>query len=281
MASLERLGLSAETPSVPALFELHRAHVERIPYETTWIHLGERWSIDVDAAIERIALRGRGGYCFHLNGSFARLLTQLGYDVTLHIGGVHRGKPAAGDMTNHLVLLVSGLSTDANPNGQWYVDAGLGDALFEPLPLREGTYIQAPMTFVLTETPGGVGDWHLAHDVRGSFAGMSFQRLAVSLAEFEDRHHTLSTSPDSVFVRTVSVQRRKLGEILVMRSLTFTSLTNSRTEQRVVSNRGEWFALLADEFLLRFDGVSPNALDRLWNSATAAHRAFLAKPLSV
>ena len=89
-AYLRRLGLDAEPPSVDALFRIHRAQVERVPYETTWIHLGERWSVDTDAAFERIAEGGRGGYCFHLNGSLGRLLSLLGYDVSTHVGGVHR-----------------------------------------------------------------------------------------------------------------------------------------------------------------------------------------------
>ena len=60
-AYLRRLGLEAEPPSVDSLFRIHRAQVERVPYETTWIQLGERWDIDTDAAVERIAKRGRGG----------------------------------------------------------------------------------------------------------------------------------------------------------------------------------------------------------------------------
>jgi len=57
-AYLRRLGLEAEPPSVDALFRIHRAQVERVPYETTWIPLGERWSVDTDAAFERIAEHG-------------------------------------------------------------------------------------------------------------------------------------------------------------------------------------------------------------------------------
>ena len=53
-AYLRRLGLDAEPPSVDALFRIHRAQVERVPYETTWIPLGERWDIDTKAAVERI-----------------------------------------------------------------------------------------------------------------------------------------------------------------------------------------------------------------------------------
>ena len=93
-AYLHRLGLDPEPPSVEALFRIHRAHVERVPYETTWIALGEQWSIDVDLSVERVALGGRGGYCYHLNGSLARLLAMVGYQVSHHIGGVHGAEPA-------------------------------------------------------------------------------------------------------------------------------------------------------------------------------------------
>jgi N-hydroxyarylamine O-acetyltransferase len=57
-------------------------------------------------------------------------------------------------MTNHLVLTVRGLPADTNPGGVWYVDAGLGDALHEPIPLIAGEYRQGPFVLVLDETPG-------------------------------------------------------------------------------------------------------------------------------
>jgi arylamine N-acetyltransferase len=51
---LRRLELDAPEPTVEALFALHRAQVERIPYETTWIHLGETWNVDPGADARRI-----------------------------------------------------------------------------------------------------------------------------------------------------------------------------------------------------------------------------------
>ena len=42
-AYLTRLGLEAEPPSAGALQRLHMRHVERVPYETLWIQLGEPW----------------------------------------------------------------------------------------------------------------------------------------------------------------------------------------------------------------------------------------------
>lgn len=145
-AYLARLGLEAEPPSVAALFRIHRAHVERVPYETLWIHLGERWGVGVGESVARIASQRRGGYCFHLNGALGELLRALGYDVRTHVGGVHGpGGATDAEMANHLVLTVWGMPTDANPDGTWYVDAGLGDALHEPLPLLAGPYEPGPI----------------------------------------------------------------------------------------------------------------------------------------
>jgi N-hydroxyarylamine O-acetyltransferase len=275
-AYLRRLGVGLEPPSVEALFRIHQAHVDRVPYETTWIHLGEQWDIDSDSAMERIAEQGRGGYCFHLNGSLARLLSLLGYNVSLHVGGVHGAEPAVHDLTNHLVLVVDGLPTTDNPAGTWYVDAGLGDALYEPLPLRSGTYQQGPMTFVLAETPGGIGDWHFTHDTRGSFAAMSFRSTAATLHDFESRHLHLSTSPESGFVQNVVAQRRQQDSVCWIRSLTHGRRDHKGTATRFVTNRDEWFALLADEFFLPLDGVDADAKHRLWTSAHTAHVEWLA-----
>jgi N-hydroxyarylamine O-acetyltransferase len=270
-AYLRRLGIDAEPPSVEALFRIHRAQVEQVPYETTWIHLGDRWDIDAESSMERIALGGRGGYCFHLNGALARLLAMLGYEVTHHIGGVHGAEQSSDDLTNHLVLVVGGLPSAGNPGGEWYVDAGLGDALYEPLPLLAGTYLQGPMTFELEQTPGGIGDWHLVHDPLGSFAGMNFRSSAATLDAFEDRHRHLSTSPESGFVRTVTVQRRVRDGVSALRALTFTTRNHNGTTTQLVTDQGDWFALLADEFRLTLDGVDDDWRDRLWAGARASH----------
>ena len=207
-----------------ACFRIHRAQVERVPYETTWIQLGERWDIDTNAAIERIARRGPGGYCFHLNGSLSRLLATVGYDVSLHVGGVHRDQPNVEDLTNHLVLTVAGLPTSENPGGIWYVDAGLGDALHEPLPLVAGTYRQGPLTFGLAESTGDVGDWHFTHDPLGSFASMSFNSSTTEMGLFENRHQYLSTSPGSGFVQVATAQCRHADGLSALRALTLTTL---------------------------------------------------------
>src|SRR5947208_191641 len=129
-AYLSRLGFT-EIPqvSVEMLYALHRAQVERVPYETLWIKYGELRPIDPAASVAVVAgPGGRGGYCYHLNGAFAVLLDWVGFDVRRHISGVQGHKDDAPHLQrNHLALTVHGLPAADNPDGVWFVDAGLGD----------------------------------------------------------------------------------------------------------------------------------------------------------
>jgi N-hydroxyarylamine O-acetyltransferase len=273
-AYLARLGLDPEPPSAQALARLHGAHAERVPYETLWIHLGERWGIDPAESVARIATRRRGGYCYHLNGGLGALLDALGYDVSRHVGGVHGPDGATGDeMTNHLVLTVHGLPTDRNPGGGWYVDAGLGDALHEPLPLVAGTYRQDPFTLVLDETPGVVGDWHLTHDPAGSFAGMSWRSASTGMDAFGARHGWLSTSPESGFVRVLTVQRRDATGVDILRGLVLQRVGTDATETTLAST-AELADALGDVFGLDAAVEVGAAGHVLWTRLQAAHEAW-------
>jgi N-hydroxyarylamine O-acetyltransferase len=269
---LRRLGVAPGPPTLEQLVAIHRAQVERIPYETTWIHLGETWTVDPGTALVRILDRQRGGYCFHLNGALGALLRGLGYDVTTHAarvqGAADRPPGPAGD---HAALVVRGVD-----DATWLVDAGLGDGLHEPLPLRPGRYRQGPYTFTIAHDDDG-DVWHLRHDPRGSFAEISFGPPPEdATAVFAARHAHLSTSPDSGFVRAVTVQRRHAGGADILRALTLTHTTVDGDTRQVVDDRADWFAVLADGFGLHLTDAGDAARERLWvhaNAAPAAHRA--------
>lgn len=272
-AYLRRLQLSPEPPSIEALTRLHRAHVERVAYETLWIHEGDRRGIDPDESIRQI-VRGRGGYCFQLNGAFAELLTRLGYSVSRHVGGVHGPDGATDDeMGNHLVLLVHHLPTDAHPEGTWYVDVGLGDALHEPMPLHPHGARQGPFHLELEATPGGVGDWHLTHDPGGGFAGMAWRSEPVAVAAFATRHVQLSTSPESGFVRVLTAQRRDASGIDVLRGQTLRRI-GERGGESTLGSASELRAVLGDVFGLDVVALDGGRLRALWRRVHDAHVAW-------
>lgn len=277
-AYLRRLGLEREPPSADALARLHRRHVERVPYETLWIHGGERWDVDATLAARRIATQHRGGYCYHLNGAFFLLLRSLGYDVARRTGGVHGPSGLQPDEPgNHLVLTVTGLRSDANPDGVWYVDVGLGDALHEPLPLQPGATRQGPFLLTLTEQGDHEDEshgWHLEHDPAGGFRGMRWYNGAPDDELFVERHHWLSTSPDSGFVKNGLAQTRDANGVDVMFGLVGKRVgEGSRTDAPLLDRR-EWFDALADRFSITFEASDDDTTDRLWNSVVAAHRAW-------
>jgi arylamine N-acetyltransferase len=245
-----------------------------VPYETLWIHLGERWTVDAAESLARVSVRRRGGYCFHLNGALSELLRALGYRVVRHVGGVH-GPDGATDaeMTNHLVLTVRELPDDRNADGIWYVDVGLGDALHEPLPLVAGSYDQGPFHLVLAETPGGVGDWHLTHDPAGSFAGMAWRSAPTEMDAFADRHTWLSTSPESGFVKTLAVQRRDATGVDILRGLTLKRV-GDRALESTLTTSAELTDALGDVFGLGIGDISSEAREALWVRLCAAHEAW-------
>jgi arylamine N-acetyltransferase len=274
-AYLDRLGVEATRPSYEALTEIHRRQVERIPYETLWIHSGELWDVDPHDAVRRIALDGRGGYCYHLNGALAEVLHALGYAVERHVGSVRAtGMPEAESAGNHVVLTVRDLPTDDNPEGVWYVDAGLGDALHEPLPLVTGTSRQGPFELTLEHPDRSSARWRLVHDPAGGFDTMTWDPPTVTMDVFEERHRWLSTSPTSGFVRVAMAERRDASGVDVIRGLVRTRVGDGAGAQQIYMRREDWFGVLAEDFGVRFDASAPEAVDELWQRVQASHREW-------
>ncbi|MBF8191862.1 arylamine N-acetyltransferase [Nonomuraea sp. K274] len=275
-AYLRRLGLpellNAPT-SAEGLRALHVAHVERVSYEALEIWLGRRTTVDPLESAQRI-IGGRGGYCFHLNGAFSALAAALGYDVTRHVGGVQTRGEEPGITGDHLVLTVRGLPTDANPGGEWLADVGLGDALHEPLPLVAGTYRQGPFQYVLRPSEIARG-WRFDHDPSGSFVGMDFAMAPTDMSAFVDMHRHLTTSPSSGFVRVAAAHRRDASGVDSLRGLLLSRVGTGLRSVTFDSAR-DYYAALADVFLLPLDDVSAGEKDKLWRKVHDAHEAWLA-----
>src|SRR5690242_11838717 len=91
-AYLDRIAYTGPlTPSLATLRALHLAHLRAVPFENLDIGLGRPIVLDDAALYEKIVVRQRGGFCYELNGLFARLLCELGFPVTLLSAGVKGG----------------------------------------------------------------------------------------------------------------------------------------------------------------------------------------------
>jgi arylamine N-acetyltransferase len=263
---LDRLRIPLpEGPTVAALFALHRAHVEMVPYETLEIQLGRVTSIDPGDSVERI-LRGRGGYCYHLNGAFAALLSTLGYTVSWHRAGLQTGpEAAAGVNGNHLALTVE------CEGRTWFADVGLADALHTPLPLVEGVYSQGFMAFGLRRSEAEPGGWRFDHDSQGSFSGMDFQATPAFQAEFEEQHQYLSNSPESPFIKTACVFRRDFHGVDALRGCILMQVDRKGRRKYELTTREEWFAALRSRFGMSLSDLSTGERKELWQRVHETH----------
>ncbi|MFI7638760.1 arylamine N-acetyltransferase [Nonomuraea sp. NPDC049400] len=276
-AYLSRIGLpgliNAPT-SADNLRALHIAHIEKVSYEALEIWLDRTTTVDPLESAERI-IRGRGGYCYHLNGAFSELLKALGYDVTRHVGGVQNRGGEPGITANHLVLTVRDLPSEDNPGGEWLVDLGLGDGLHAPLPLVAGTYRQGPFEYGLRPSEVAPGGWRFEHDPSGSFEGMDFDMAPTDMSAFVDMHRHLTTSPTSGFVRTASVLRRDAYGVDLLRGLVLSRL-GANAHSLTLDNARDYFTALADVFVLPLTDVSDQEKEKLWRKLNDAHEAWLA-----
>ena len=127
---LERIGYDKPVRlDVESLFGLHRTHLLTVPFENLDIHLNVPIQLSEDALWDKIVIRRRGGFCYELNGMFAWLLKQIGFEVTYLNGRVYNNEGKRGREFDHLTLLVRIPAVEQS----WLADVGFGDSFFEPL----------------------------------------------------------------------------------------------------------------------------------------------------
>lgn len=117
-------------PTAKTLRALHLAHLLTVPFENLDIHLSRPIVLDDAALFHKIIEERRGGFCYELNGLFAALLRELGFDVTLLSARVARASGGFGPEFDHLTLLV-------RLEERWLADVGFGDSFREPLRFGE------------------------------------------------------------------------------------------------------------------------------------------------
>jgi len=124
---LKQIGLD-ERPSldVVGLEALQRAHLSAVPFENLDVYARRGVRTDLEWSVSKIVERGRGGWCFEVNGAFSDLLTRLGFRVKRLLATVLL--PPSSDLPSHLTLEVI-------LDRSYLVDVGFGDSFIRPLVL--------------------------------------------------------------------------------------------------------------------------------------------------
>ena len=189
-AYLARIGASRPPDPTPeALRELHERHLTTVPFENLSVHLPEPIELTEDALFDKIVRRRRGGFCYELNGAFAALLRELGFEVTLLSArvwdGEHFGAPF-----DHLALQV-------DLDEPWLADVGFGR--FARYPLRINGCEPQPDPegeFLVLDAPDG--DMDVMHEGKPAYR---LERRPRELADFVPTCWWQATSPGSHFTQ--------------------------------------------------------------------------------
>jgi N-hydroxyarylamine O-acetyltransferase len=220
---LERIGLELEptlTADAASLRRLQLAHMLHVPFENLDIALGRPIRLGLTTLYDKIVTHRRGGFCYELNGLFAWMLDDLGFEVT-YLSASDYHPPASGQGAgsygldyDHLALLVR-CPADPAPEVRWLVDVGWGDTF--RIPLRadaEGEQDGGLKTYRITtnppEAPGAVGRrqlWERHTNTEGySSSGVwerqyAFTTQPRAFPDFEPMCRYHQTSPESIFTR--------------------------------------------------------------------------------
>jgi N-hydroxyarylamine O-acetyltransferase len=223
---LERIGVSGRVaPTADTLRRVHLAHRETFLFENLTIQTGGRISITVDDLERKFLDERRGGYCFEHNTIFAAALVDLGFAPVTLLGRVRRGPPDRWCRT-HMVLKVQGAGVQgAGVHGAgvqgatcWLADVGFGGlGLLEPIELREGaTSLQGGLEYSLRRDDRL---WVLAmRDASGETMDLyEFSEDPQTPWDVEVANHFTATHPESIFRRTLTIQRSSHDERIILR----------------------------------------------------------------
>jgi N-hydroxyarylamine O-acetyltransferase len=241
-AYLSRIGYAGSTqPTAENLRAIHRAHLLTVPFENLDIGLGREIPCDANAAIRKIVERRRGGFCYEMNGAFATLLCDLGFQVTLLSARVARENGGEGLEFDHLTLLV-------DLQEPWLADVGFGESFMEPLRLQLGlVQTEKRRSFRIVEDGERLclemtepeGTWKREY---------SFTLNPRRLEEFAGMCHYHQTSPESHFTRKRICTRATEDGRVTIADYKLIVTRNGQREERMLGSEEGWREALKEYF---------------------------------
>jgi N-hydroxyarylamine O-acetyltransferase len=251
-----RLGLDPGTVTSSdgdseAVARLQRAHVRTIPFENLAIAghpsgtgYGEGVSLDPGDIYAKIVERGRGGFCYELNGLFGWLLSALGYPTERVAARVLDDSGEARPPANHHANVL-------RADRRYLVDVGVAvPTIRRPLPLDGGVREdEAGIAWRVSDSDRPDADYRVQfRDPGGEWTDRYvFRDRPVGLEFFEATCEFLATAPESPFtgepfatIATDDGHLKLTPEKLVV-------LEGGREEQRPV-DPAEWDAILERRF---------------------------------
>lgn len=212
-----------------------------VPFENLDIGLGRKIVCGEDSFIHKIVDRRRGGFCYELNGAFAALLRELGFNVTLLSARVPRQDGGNGPEFDHLTLRV-GLEEP------WLADVGFGDSFLDPLRLQAGVeQPQGRRSFRLVDQHGSF-DVEMREPDAAWKRQYSFTLVPRQLSDFEPMCHYHQTSPESPFTRRTICSRATPNGRITLAGWKLIQTRHGKKQESLLNSEEEWRTVLQEQF---------------------------------
>ncbi|NOK58205.1 MAG: arylamine N-acetyltransferase [Chloroflexi bacterium AL-W] len=242
-AYLKRINYhGSRLPNAQTLSELQLAHLLAVPFENLSIHAGEPIVLTDKALFDKVIRRGRGGFCYELNGLFAALLRALGFEVTMLSCRV---VTAEGDFSpdfDHMALMVS-------LDQRWLVDVGFGDTFRQPLAIDDAD-VQTQFGKAYRIVAEDAHYIMMEHKDDGTWkAEYCFSLQPYQYIDYIDMCHYHQTSPESHFTqRRICSRATPAGRVTLSEMRFITTTLSGERQEREVTSEEECTAILFKHF---------------------------------
>jgi len=233
-AYFKRIGYDgSRTPTLDTLKAIHYAQAVSIPFENLDVLAKRPIRLDPASLQKKLVTEKRGGYCFEVNGLFAAVLRELGFDVTTLIGRVRWMAPEEVDTArSHMLMRVE------LPEGPFLADVGFG-GLTMTGPIRFETDIEQETPHEPRRLLEHEGGFELQAKIGDGWVPVyRFTLEPHRRTDYEVASWYTSTHPSSIFVQFLIAGRPQ---------------------------EGKWFSLFNREFKIR--GLDGKAETRVLDSA--------------
>lgn len=231
-----------------ALAEAMRRQLFTVPFENLDVQMGREISLDPQAIVDKILNRGRGGYCYEVNGLFALALTALGV-AHRFVAARPMFYPVRRPRT-HMAIVATLDGVD------WLCDLGFGSwGIRAPMRLdRLDEVVEVDgERFRLRREADDV--YVVSALVEGGWADQyGFDLSPQEWIDFAPANYLNSHHPDAIFVqKSVVVRLNERGRTLLVGD-TLKRSVDGRIETRTIAP-DERDAILAQEFGLVVEGL--------------------------
>jgi N-hydroxyarylamine O-acetyltransferase len=216
-----------------------------IPFENLDILLGRPIPLDLESLQIKMVNGGRGGYCFEHNALFAAVLEQIGFRVTRLAARVRFGATRVLPRT-HMLLLVE---AESKP---FIADVGFGgDGLLKTVPLVEDEIATQWLWRYRLQSKDGL--WVLQSQIKGAWLDLYSFTLEPQLpVDFEVSNFYVSTHPNSIFTKMLTVQLSTPEARYILRDREFTEARGDDESGSTIESDEELLAVLSEIFGLEF-----------------------------